>query len=81
MCAWIETDRITSPVHKAMHKENSYTFTKSTKDIKIINNIILPQYDHCNNHVLIPPYTITKDSFIYCNKYPTTKRKKNSTPY
>eukprot|EP01084_Bolivina_argentea_P048266 88945_1 len=29
-----------------MYKEKSWISTKSTKEIKIINNIILPQYDH-----------------------------------
>ncbi len=42
--AWIEIYRVGVRVHKAMYKENSWILSKSTKDIKIINNIILSYY-------------------------------------
>ncbi len=35
---------IRKPIHKAIDKQNSWTSTKSTKDIKIINNITSRQY-------------------------------------
>ncbi len=46
LSAWIEQDILWQPVHQAMHKENSWIFTKSTKDIKIINKTLLPYYYH-----------------------------------
>ncbi len=42
--AWIEICQIGLRVHKAMHKENSWTLSKSTKHIKIINKILLQYY-------------------------------------
>ncbi len=44
LCIRIESDTIGAQVHKAMHKQNSWTSTKTTKDIKIINKILLPYY-------------------------------------
>ncbi len=52
--AGISQDIIRQPVHKAMHKENSRTFTKSTKDIKITNKILSQYY-----------YNIFRSSFGY----------------
>ncbi len=45
LCIGIENYPITKRVHNSMHKQNSWTSTETTNDIKIINNIILPQYD------------------------------------
>ncbi len=45
LCVAFESDIIRGQIPKPMYKEKSWTSTKSTKDIKIINNIILPQYD------------------------------------
>ncbi len=42
--AWIEIYRGGVQANKAMYKENSWILIKSTKDIKIINNILLPYY-------------------------------------
>ncbi len=50
LSAQIQTYEIRLTVHKAMHKENSWTSTKSTKDIKITNNILLPYYDDILEH-------------------------------
>ncbi len=44
LCIGIETDKIRKQVHKAIHKENSWTSIKSTKYIKMINKIYLQHY-------------------------------------
>eukprot|EP01084_Bolivina_argentea_P309893 536072_1 len=45
VCVGIGIDKSRIRVHKAIHHENSWTFPKSTKHIKIINNMSLPLYD------------------------------------
>ncbi len=76
--AWIEIYQIGLPVHNSMHKHNLWTSTKTTKDIKIINNILLPYYYHilrqsfghqilwCNN-----------DYNMNCNFVKTRKKNKS----
>ncbi len=57
LCVAFESDIIRRRIQKPMYKEKSWTSTKSTKDIKIINNIILPQYDQvlgqCYGHQIL----------------------------
>ncbi len=44
LCIGISRSKIRLPVHKAMHKENSWTSIKSIKYIKTINKISLQYY-------------------------------------
>ncbi len=46
LCVAIESDIIRGQVQESMYKEKSWTSSKSTNDIKIINKILLQYYHH-----------------------------------
>ncbi len=79
LCHRIGSDEIAARVHKAMDKEKSWTFAKSTKSSKIINNILLSYYYHILRHSF--GFDILSYKYAYDmnhNFYKTRKKIKGS---